>query len=200
MPWLGKDIQSLERLQAVLLIGSHVRKDQPLIAHRFRKAFRHHQLKISTINPRKFKWRFKTSNELVSSAEGMVHNLAAVAKAVGGIKQPNLIDIINNASVSDEHKSIAEELTTAGEAATIFIGNLAVQHPQYSILRALSHAIAKQTGATLAYLPEAANTAAAYLAGSLPNRTAGGVKSDTCGVNRSEERRVGKGCRVRRAA
>lgn len=183
MPWLGKDIQSLERLQAVLLIGSHVRKDQPLIAHRFRKAFRHHQLKISTINPRKFKWRFKTSNELVSSAEGMVLNLAAVAKAVGGIEQSNLADVINNASVSDEHKSIAEELTTASEAATIFIGNLAVQHPQYSILRALSHAIAKQTGASLAYLPEAANTAAAYLAGSLPNRLAGGVKADACGAN-----------------
>ena len=183
MPWLGKDIQTLERLQAILLIGSHVRKDQPLIAHRFRKAFRHHQLKISMINPRKFKWRFETSNELVSSAEGMVRNLAAVAKAVGGIQQPNLADIINNAVVNDEHKSIAEELTTAGVAATIFIGSLAVQHPQYSILRALSNAIAKQTGATLAYLPEAANTAAAYLAGSLPNRLAGGVKSDSTGAN-----------------
>ena len=183
MPWLGKDIQTLERLQAILLIGSHVRKDQPLIAHRFRKAFRHHQLKISMINPRKFKWRFETSNELVSSAEGMVRNLAAVAKAVGGIQQPNLTDIINNAVVNDEHKSIAEELTTAGVAATIFIGSLAVQHPQYSILRALSNAIAKQTGATLAYLPEAANTAAAYLAGSLPNRLAGGVKSDSTGAN-----------------
>jgi len=183
MPWIGKDIVSMERLQAILLVGSHVRKDQPLIAHRFRKAFRHHKVKISAVNPRKFNWRFKTSHELISSAEAMVFNLAAIAKAVGGIEQSNLAKIINNAEVTDEHKAVAEELSTAGEKAAIFLGNIATQHPQFSILRALSHAIAKQTGATLAYLPEAANTAGAWLAGSVPHRLAGGDKCNAPGAN-----------------
>ena len=183
MPWIGKDIESIERLQAILLVGSHVRKEQPLIAHRFRKAFRHHKVKISSVNPCKFKWRFKVSVELVSAAEGMVHNLAAIAKAVGGIEQGNLTDLINNATVTDEHKTVAEELVTAGAAATIFMGNIAAQHPQFSVLRALSSAIAKQTGATLAYLPEAANSAGAWLAGSVPHRLAGGAKANTSGAN-----------------
>ena len=183
MPWIDKGIEAIERLQAILLVGSHVRKEQPLIAHRFRKAFRHHQVKIFAINPCKFKWRFKTSHELISNAEGMVNNLAAVAKAVGGIEQVNLSEIINNATVTDEHKSIAEELTAAAEQATIFLGNIAMQHPQYSVLRALSHAIAKQTGATLAYLPEAANAAGAWLAGSVPHRLPGGSSANTSGAN-----------------
>lgn len=182
MPWIGKDIESIEKLEAILLVGSNVRKEQPLIAHRFRKAFRHHQVKISTVNPRKFKWRFKATNELISSAEGMVNNLAAIAKAAG-VSQANLSALIDNVSVNEEHKSIAEELTTAGEAATIFIGNIATQHPQYSVLRSLSSAIAKQTKATLAYLPEAANTAGAWLAGSVPHRFAGGAKANTTGAN-----------------
>jgi len=185
MPWVGKDIKSIERLEAILLVGSHVRKEQPLIAHRFRKAFRHHQVKISAVNPRKFNWRFKTSNELISSAEGMVGNLAGIAKAVGA-DQANVSALINGASVGESHKAVAEELKTAGEAATIFIGNIAAQHPQFSVLRALSNAIAKQTGATLAYLPEAANAAGAWLAGSVPHRNAGGSQASTSGANISD--------------
>ncbi len=185
MPWIGKDIASIERLEAVLLVGSHIRKEQPLIAHRLRKAFRHHQVKISAVNPRKFKWRFKTSEELISSAEGMVNNLAGIAKAAG-VEQANLKDMIKNAAVDESHKTIAEELKTAGEAATIFIGNIAAQHPQFSTLRALSCALAKQTGATLAYLPEAANTAGAWLAGSVPHRFAGGSKANAVGANMAD--------------
>ncbi len=185
MPWLAKDIVSIERLEAILLVGSHIRKEQPLIAHRFRKAFRHHQVKISAVNPRKFKWRFKTSEELISSAEGMVNNLAGIAKAAG-VEQANLNDIINAATVEDSHKIIAEELNTAGEAATIFVGNIAAQHPQFSTLRALSCALAKQTGATLAYLPEAANSAGAWLAGSVPHRIAGGSKAKITGANMAD--------------
>ena len=185
MPWIGKNIESIENLEAVLLVGSHIRKEQPLIAHRIRKASRHHQVKVSAVNPRKFNWRFKISNELISSAEGMVKNLAGIAKAVG-VNQTNLSALINDVSVDAAHKAIAEELKTATQAATIFIGNLAVQHPQFSALRALSHAIAKQTGATLAYLPEAANTAGAWLAGSVPHRFAGGSKANSSGDNIAE--------------
>jgi len=185
MPWIGKSIDSIERLEAILLVGSHVRKEQPLIAHRFRKAFRHHQVKISAVNPRKFRWRFKTSNELISSAEGMVENLAGIAKAVGA-DQANVSALINSAAVDDGHKAIAEELKTAAGAATIFIGNIAMHHPQFSILRALSNAIAKQTGATLSYLPEAANAAGAWLAGSVPHRFAGGSKANISGANMSD--------------
>ncbi len=183
MPWLGQEMQSIEHLQAILLVGSHIRKEQPLIAHRFRKAFRHHQVKISSVNPKKFKWRFKTTNELISDAAGMVQNLAAIAKAVGGIEQANIKPLVDSAQVNESHKAVAEELTTAGAAATIFVGNLAVQHPQFSLLRALCHAIAKQTGATLSYLPEAANAAGAWLAGALPHRQAGGSSANAYGAN-----------------
>ena len=175
MPWIGQDIAAIERLQAILLVGSHVRKEQPLIAHRFRKAFRHHQVKISTVNPRQFEWRFKTSHELISNAQGMVNNLAGIAKALGGIEQSNVSSLLNDVVVNDDHKAVAEELRAAASAGSIFLGNIAMQHPQFSILRALSYGIAQKTGATLSYLPEAANSTGAWLAGSVPHRLAGGA-------------------------
>jgi len=184
MPWLGTSAQSIEHLQAILLIGSHIRKDQPLIAHRFRKAFRHHQVKISSINPRKFNWRFKTTNELISDAQGMLQNLAAVASALD-VNVPSLQSLIDAAEVNDAHKSIAEELSTA-QGACVFLGNIATQHPQFSILRALAFAIASKSSATLSYLPEAANAAGAWLAGAIPHRDAGGKKLSTGGANIGE--------------
>ena len=37
-PWLGQSIAELEQLDTVLLVGSNVRKEQPIINHRLRKA------------------------------------------------------------------------------------------------------------------------------------------------------------------
>jgi NADH-quinone oxidoreductase subunit G len=38
--WLGTSVASLSALQRVLLVGTHVRKDQPLLAQRIRQAAR----------------------------------------------------------------------------------------------------------------------------------------------------------------
>ncbi|HED33400.1 MAG TPA: NADH-quinone oxidoreductase subunit G [Gammaproteobacteria bacterium] len=185
MPWLGGEIDAIEDLEAVLLVGSNVRKEQPLIAHRIRKAFNHHQAKVSTVNPRKFEQCFDTAHELISSAQGMVNNLAGIAKAVG-VEQASISSLIHDAATDSAHQSIAEELKAAGEAATIFMGNIAIQHPQFSILRILASAIAKHTGATLAYLPEAANAAGAWLAGSVPHRAGGGVALESPGSHMAQ--------------
>ncbi len=184
MPWLGQNLQSIERLQAILLVGSNVRKEQPLVAHRIRKAFRHHQVKVSTVNPRRFEWRFKTTNELVSDAAGMVHNLAAIAAALE-IKQANLQALIDAAEVDDQHRAIADELTQA-DSASVMLGNIAQQHPQFSALRSLASAIASKTGAVFAYLPEAANTAGAWLAGSVPRRGPCGQPGESVGSHVGE--------------
>lgn len=184
MPWLGQSLQSIERLQAILLVGSNVRKEQPLIAHRIRKAFRHHQVRVSTVNPRRFEWRFKTTQELVSDAGGMVRNLAAIARALD-IKQANLQALIDAAEVDDRHKAIADELTQA-DAASVMLGNIAQQHPQFSALRSLASAIASKTGAVFAYLPEAANTAGAWLAGSVPQRGPCGQRNESTGAHLGE--------------
>jgi NADH dehydrogenase/NADH:ubiquinone oxidoreductase subunit G len=39
--WLGRAIASLSRLDAVLVVGSFLRKDHPLLAQRLRQAVRH---------------------------------------------------------------------------------------------------------------------------------------------------------------
>jgi NADH-quinone oxidoreductase subunit G len=184
MPWLGQSVQSLEKLNAALLIGSHVRKEQPLIAHRLRKAAIKNQARISFVNPRAFDWHFPVSQQCVSSGSGMLEDLAAIAKAAYQASSQavpaHLADVINGAQPEAQHKQIVEELSQA-QKSTLLLGNIAHYHPQFAAIRALAAAIAEQTDSLLGYLPDAANTAGAWLAGALPQRGAAGQPLDNSG-------------------
>lgn len=161
-PWLGQSIASLEDINAALLIGSNVRKDQPLLAHRLRKAARNGAA-VQFVNPLGLDLHFD-AGQMVSDPAGMVHNLAAIVEAAGGSHS-----LGDQVTVSDEHKAIAGKLNGA-ESAAILLGNLAQSHPDYSILCGLASAIADATGAALGVLPTAANSVGAALAGAIPGK------------------------------
>ncbi|HSM21883.1 MAG TPA: molybdopterin-dependent oxidoreductase, partial [Rubrivivax sp.] len=55
-----------------------------------------------------------------------------------------------------------------GERKAVLLGNAAAQHPQAGALLALAHWIAAQTGASVGYLSEAANSVGAQLVGARP--------------------------------
>jgi NADH-quinone oxidoreductase subunit G len=63
----------------------------------------------------------------------------------------------------------------SGERSAILLGNAAAHHPHASHLLALSNWIAAQTGASVGYLSEAANTVGAQLVGAMPG--AGGLNA-----------------------
>ena len=171
MPWLGQNIEALEKVNAALLIGSYVRKDQPMIAHRLRKAAVKNKAQISFVNPRKFDWHMPVAHECVSP--DMVQQLAAIAKACG-VNAAHLSALLGAAKVEAVHQQIADELKQA-QNATVLLGNIAMQHPQLAAIRQLAAAIAQATGSVLGYLPEAANTAGAWLAGAVPHRGVAGA-------------------------
>jgi len=56
----------------------------------------------------------------------------------------------------------------SGERKAILLGNAAAQHPQATALLALANWIGAQTGASVGYLTEAANTVGAQLVGATP--------------------------------
>src|SRR5712691_10391452 len=80
-PWLGQPISELEKLDAVLLVGSHVRKDQPLIGHRLRKAFKS-GAKLMAVNPMDYEFSFALSNKVITTPHGMLVSLIKIVKAL----------------------------------------------------------------------------------------------------------------------
>ena len=163
--WLGTAIASLGNLQRALVIGSNVRKDQPLLALRLRHAVRH-GAKLHAINEVAFDWAMPVATQMVSDSANWVQALADVAAAVAELTGATA-PVAGNAN-NPQAQAIAKSLHI-GDRKAILLGNAAAHHAKASSLLALANWIAAQTGATVGYLGEAANTVGAQVVGAVPS-------------------------------
>ncbi|MCF6191161.1 MAG: NADH-quinone oxidoreductase subunit NuoG [Cocleimonas sp.] len=179
-PWLGMSITDIEQQNAILLVGSNVRKEQPLLNHRIRNAVIKNNAKVMTVNSFEIDFNYDVESQNISSPQEIVNTLAGIAKAsisLSKAKVPaGLSDLLKSVRANSDGKAIAENLKNA-ENSVVFLGGLSVQHPNYSTLRALAAVISENTGATLGYLAESANTVGAWLAGVVPHREEAGIVS-----------------------
>ena len=166
--YLGSSIASLSQLQCVLLVGSNLRKDHPLFAQRIRQAARK-GCAVSAINSvvelaKADAWAIPVANFVQSSADQWLQSLADVAAAVA---ETSSLTAPVAGTATDSAKAIAKSLLS-GDRKAILLGNAAAHHAQASSLLALANWIGEQTGATVGYLTEAANTVGAQLAHAQP--------------------------------
>ena len=186
MPWLGQNIEQLEKLNAALLIGSNVRKEQPIANLRLRKAVVNNNAQVSFVNTREYDFNYPVANNISVAQQNLVAELAGIAAAVYQLTGGSVSTNIANAVINDSHKEIAQQLKDA-ESATVILGNVAQMHPKFSTLRALAGIIAKETNSTFGYLTDGCNAAGAWLAGAVPHRgTAGVTENIIVGKNISQ--------------
>ena len=185
-PWLGCAINELEQMNSVLLIGSNLRKEAPLLAHRIRKAAVKKAAQISFINTHAYKYLFPVANYLASNGLAMVDHLAAVVAAAAQAKSiaipASVQALVQQAQITDAHRSVAAQLS-AGERRLILLGVLSQRDGAFAQLRALAAALSQITGAQLGYIADGGNTVAAHLAGVLPHRGIVGEVLSTSGLN-----------------
>jgi NADH-quinone oxidoreductase subunit G len=167
-PWLGMPVADVSTLQRALVIGSSLRKDHPLLASRLRQAGKK-GARVALIGAGGEDLLMPVAGRIDVAPSGWVAALAGVANAVAaakGVAAPAGAEGVNG---GDAARAIAD-LLLSGERRAVFLGNEAVRHPQFSVLHALAQWIAAETGATLGFLTEAANTVGGYLAGALPQK------------------------------
>ena len=135
IPWLGMPITELGALDRVLVIGSFLRKEAPLIAHRLRQAAKR-GAQIHMLHSVDDDWLMPVaSKKIVPPSE--------LPGAVAGF----------------------EEALKSSKNAAVLIGNFAQQHPRAGELHAAAQALAQRTGAKLGFIGEAANSVGGYVAG-----------------------------------
>jgi len=184
-PSLGRSIESLAGVKAALLIGSHVRKEQPIVAHRLAQAA-HKGAEVHFVNGMDYAFNFPVASQIVGNPTAMEEHLAAIAKALlDGKKAPPEVEgldvLLKGRRSSASEKAIAVSLKAAGGDAAILLGQQALMHPALSHVHALAQAIAVLSGATLGVLSDGANAAGAWLAGAVPHRLPGGVDVPSAG-------------------
>jgi NADH-quinone oxidoreductase subunit G len=177
-PWLGQAIQALERATAVLLIGCNIRKEQPLLGLRLRKAGGQGG-QIMAINPLDYDFGFTVAHKVIAAPSGMLASLAGVVHALADLKKRSLDKLppwFLKEVPGERERNIAQTLARAGDTGAVLLGGLTASHPQAATLRALADLVGELAGARLGTLA-AANAAGAWLAGCVPHRTAAGVST-----------------------
>ena len=174
-PGLGVPIAEIDKLDALLVVGSNLRHEVPILAHRVRKASLR-GARISFINPMRFDYFFAVAHSVLSPPAHQVADLAAVlTAALDGASAPvQLGELLAGVAPTEHHRAIAATLRS-GERRAIWLGALAARSSRYSELRALARALAAASGASYGELAEGGNAAGAYLAGAVPHRSAGGA-------------------------
>jgi len=165
-PWLGVKIADLSNIDTAFIVGSFLRRDHPLFAARLRQAAKG-GAKLTFLNATDDDSLIPAAHSVVAAPSEWLAHLGSIAAAVSEARGVAAPEAFAGIEASVAAKDIAASLS-AGDKRVLLIGNSAVQHPQFAQIQAVCQWIADETGATLGYLTEAANTVGAHLVDALP--------------------------------
>ncbi len=168
-------LAGLSAATAVLLVGSNLRHEQPLLAQRLRQAWLRHAARISTLNAVAYDWHFDAGNELLAGPQHWLAELGGILQAAYTATNQGLTDDalgkwLGKQTSTEQHQRIAQTLID-GERAILVLGAQAAMHPDAGLLRQLLRRLAEVCEAERIELDYAANGHGAQLAGALsPDR------------------------------
>ena len=168
-PWMGCNISDVEHLDRILVVGSNLRNEHPLLTQRMRRAVAN-GAELSIVNPMQDDQLMKVSHEAICSPNDIINVLAQILKAMSGLQRLSLClpksinDLLEEVEVRENSQAIAESLAGHGKEydlispkSAIFLGNIAQYHPRYAEIYTLAEAISSLCGATFGVLFESSD-------------------------------------------
>ena len=168
VPWLGMPIAEFAALDRVLVVGSFLRNDHPLLAHRLRQAAKK-GAQLSLLHASDDELLLKVTHKAIVAPSAMPRMLAEIVVAAAAAAGQPAPAALSRITASATAQAIAASLAS-GERKGIFLGNLAQHHPQAAQLHALAQELARLTGAKQGFLTEAANSLGGHIAQAAPRR------------------------------
>ncbi|NOR19763.1 MAG: NADH-quinone oxidoreductase subunit G [Xanthomonadales bacterium] len=159
----------IDQADSILLIGSNIRHEAPILGQRVRKAWRN-GAQVAAINPVDWNFHFPLAAQLITAPQNMLAELAklaiAVADASGNELPASLQTALNGNQPDETHTAMADMLAGDGNHMLI-LGQAAMAHEQASWMRQLSSWIAEASGARYNIIPHGGNTTGAATASAL---------------------------------
>src|SRR5690606_28399536 len=165
-PWLGMPVADLNEVDRVVVIGSFLRKDHPLMAQRLRQAAKR-GAQIFLVDSAADDPLMPVAGRITVAPSTLPNALAEIAVAVAEAREQAAPAAFAGVQVSDAARAIGAALA-GGQRTAVLIGNMAVSSAQASLLAANAAALAGAAGATFGFLTEGGNTVGGYLAGATP--------------------------------
>jgi NADH-quinone oxidoreductase subunit G len=163
-------LAEVETAASILLIGCNPRLEAPLLGHRIRKAWRR-GAQVHAINPVEFDFHFELRSAQLVAPDAMVDALLRLARAVGEGRSETppagMAEALASIRLEESDKRLAQSLADAS-GAVLVLGEIALNHPRASWLRALARYVARCTGARVNELAQGANAIGLARNGVLP--------------------------------
>jgi NADH-quinone oxidoreductase subunit G len=166
-------IADIGHLDRVLVVGSFLRKDHPLIAQRLRQSAKK-GAQVSVLHSADDDLLIKLAARAIAAPSQLPALLGQVLKAACQAKGVAADASVSGLTVSAEAQAIADSLLS-GSKVGILLGNFAQQHAKAASLEALAGKLATVLGGKLGFLGEAANSVGGHVAKAVPG--AGGLNA-----------------------
>jgi NADH-quinone oxidoreductase subunit G len=137
----GASLADIENADRIVVLGSNIRHELPLLHARLRKAQTQRGAQIFAVNPVEFDFAFKLAGK----------HIVAPSRFVEALGNAQLVDAVKG-----------------GANTVIIVGAIAENHPQAAAIRSAASAFAAATGAKLCRIPQGANAVGLSRVGVLP--------------------------------
>lgn len=177
LPVSRLQLRAIDQSKKMLLIGSHLRHEAPLIALRVRAAVTDEEVQaaVASLHSVDYPLHFSLQHQLLVKQQQWPDYLAQILNVLQQEKGQSLLALEHlDLKVTAKAQAVAQMLLQDGSGCVV-VGLDALQHPQAAAIRQLACAIAKLSGCESLFLTDAANSAGAAWAGCLPHRAAGGL-------------------------
>jgi NADH-quinone oxidoreductase subunit G len=165
-PWLGMPITAVSKADRLLVIGSFLRKDHPVLSSRIRQTVKK-GAQLNIVHSVDDDLLIKVANKAIVPPDALVNVLAQIVKVLSIEKHASVDAALQELATESSATAIAKNLTD-GKNVVILLGNFAQQHPQAAQLQLLVQQIAALTNAQFGFTGEAANSVGGYLAQAVP--------------------------------
>ena len=187
-PHLNIELNTIEEMETIFVIGSDLRRETPLISHWVKKAA-NKGASIHFMDIALREYHFPISDYIISDTQSLVENIGLVAKAASTIAQLDVPQHIQEqldklSEPNATHKQIAQSLFT--KTNTLLLNGLVSRsHSDFSLIRSYINILASLTNSNLGELTSGANSVGAYITGCIPHRNLLG-QSSQAGLNALE--------------
>ncbi len=162
-------LDEVAQARHIVLIGSHVRHEQPILNHRIRQAWLS-GAKVASLASRDYALNFELQHKVVANPQAWVEALGSLAHCLGdlaGGQWPSgaLGDWIQAQKTDEDLNHLAKQIMHTDHSSVFVIGQISNHHPHAGLIKAVTAWMAEISGGRVLEMADAANANGAVRAG-----------------------------------
>ena len=183
LPRVDIKLDAIAQADQIVLVGSHVGHEQPILGHRIRQAWLKNQAKVSVFNPKNYHFQFDVFHHYVANQLDWVKGLGSLAHCVASLKSVKLNETslghwIKSQDTNENLSDLAKKLLDKDNNVLFVIGQISNKHPQAALIKALVSWLSNHTNGKVYEMASGANAIGAEICGMSTQSNVNGFLAD----------------------